>query len=195
MNKKNLRSGKSVLFILTIIAILLSGCGNPQKKAYKDISKRYKDVKYSGLPGYMTDEDYEKILLELEAIAGYPDADIAADEIKDHLYGRVLTYLSGNSSESYYGEGVYEAVGDLIGYIRDYKDIPDWEQLNEAAHLMAEGHSSEAVGIIRSLPDSFDRIPLCIGLRICDECAEGDWAWALELTDEFKALLTRESAR
>ncbi len=88
-----MRSRNIVLLILAIIAVLLSGCGNPQKKAYKDISKRYKEVKYSGLPGYMTDEDYEKILVELEAINGYLDADIAADEIRDHLYDRVLSYL------------------------------------------------------------------------------------------------------
>ena len=190
-----MRTRNIVLLILAIIAVLLSGCGNPQKKAYKDISKRYKEVKYSGLPGYMTDEDYEKILVELEAINGYPDADIAADEIRDHLYERVLSYLSGNSSEYYYGEGTYEAASDLIRYIRDYKDISGWEQLNEAAHLMSEGHSSEAVGISRSLPDSFDRIPLNIGIRICDACAQEDWAGALELTDEFNTLLTRESAK
>lgn len=81
-----MRSRNIVLLILAIIAVL-------QKKAYKDISKRYKEVKYSGLPGYMTDEDYEKILVELEAINGYLDADIAADEIRDHLYDRVLSYL------------------------------------------------------------------------------------------------------
>ena len=177
---------------------LLSGCGDIHAREYRKLLRELEKIRdkaaYSDNYDNYYDEKYGEILSGMEAMPGYRDADALADEARAFFYEEALQFLRGDSDKVWYTPYSYEKVTRRAEQIGNFRDMEDWQRLNEAGHLVREGHAPEAEKISETLPVTFGENPLRCAIRIGASCAEGDWIGALEQLDAYRELGVDESA-
>lgn len=183
-----------ILLTAAFCMMLLSGCGDTHAREYRKhlraLEKLREKAFYSldtDYPNYY-DNQYEEILTGMETMPGYRDANALADEARAFFYEEALRYLRGDSDEVRYTVYSYDYVRERAERIGNFRDMADWQLLNEAVQLMREGHVSEAEEIAATLPTAFDENPLRCAIQIGASCTTGDWIGALEQLDAYQEL-------
>lgn len=187
-----------ILLTAAFCMMLLSGCGDTHAREYRKLLReleKYRDkAVYSDKYDNYYDEKYGEILSGMEAMPGYRDADALADEARAFFYEEALQFLRGDSDKIWYTVYSYDKLTRRAEQIGNFRDMADWQRLNEAAQLMREGHVSDAEMLAETLPAAFDKNPLRCAIQIGASCAEGDWIGALEQLDAYRELGVDESA-
>ena len=195
--KKEGHLGICLVITAALCMMLLPGCGDTHAREYRkllhELEKLRDHAVYSVSYDTYYDEKYEEVLSGMEAMPGYRDADVLADEARTFFYGEALQLLRGDSDKVWYSKYSYDKVTRCAERIGNFRDMADWQSLNEAAHLIREGHASEAEKLAATLPESFDENPLRCAIRIGASCAAEDWFGALEQLDAYQALEVDEA--
>ena len=195
--RKERRSGICLALMAALCMMLISGCGDAHAREYRRLLREREKIRdkavYSDSYDNYYDEKYAEILSGMEAMPGYRDADALADEARAFFYEEALQFLRGDSDKVWYAPYAFDKVTRRAEQIGSFRDMADWQRLNEAAQLMREGHAADAEMLAETLPAAFDDNPLRCALRIGASCAAEDWFGALEQLDAYLELGVDES--
>ena len=166
-----------ILLTAAFCMMLLSGCGDTHAREYRKLLRELEKIRdkaaYSDNYDNYYDEKYGEILSGMEAMPDYRDADALADEARAFFYEEALQFLRGDSDKIWYTVYSYDKVTRRAEQIGNFRDMADWQRLNEAAQLMREGHVSDAEMLAETLPAAFDKNPLRCAIQIGASCARG----------------------
>ena len=106
--KKEGHLGICLVITAALCMMLLPGCGDTHAREYRkllhELEKLRDHAVYSVSYDTYYDEKYEEVLSGMEAMPGYRDADVLADEARTFFYGEALQLLRGDSDKVWYSK-------------------------------------------------------------------------------------------